>query len=111
MLVKAIGRFIRISPMKARQVADLLQGNDVEVALSKLTMINKRASYFIQKVLNSAINNAKQKGFSEDRLYISKIIIDKGPMWKRYRARAFGRAVMIRKRTSHIKIELDLKGD
>ncbi len=62
----------------------------------------------VAKVLNSAISNAKQKGLSEDQLYISKIVADQGPSWKRFRAAAFGRATGILKKTTHLTIELDL---
>jgi len=59
-------------------------------------------------VLDSAISNAKQKGLREDQLFISRIIANNGPMWKRYRAATFGRATEILKRTTHLTIELDL---
>lgn len=71
--------------------------------------ISKRAKPYISKVLVSAIANAKVKGFNPAQLYISKITADGGPMWKRFKAAAFGRAAKIRKRTSHITIELDIK--
>jgi large subunit ribosomal protein L22 len=109
MIVKAQGRFLRISSRKTRQVIDLIRGCDVNLALSILGNINKRPRVYIEKILKSAISNAKQKGMQPEQLYISKIVADEGPMWKRYRAAAFGRAVRIRKRTSHIKIELDIK--
>ena len=109
MIVNARGRFLRISPTKTRQVIDLIRGQDVTRALSILANTNKRPRYHVEKILKSAISNAKQKGLQEDQLFISKIVADEGPMWKRYRAAAFGRATMIRKRTSHINIELDLK--
>ena len=109
MLTKAQAKFLRISPLKTRQVIRLIQRKDVITALGILMGLNKRPCYFLKKLLQSAINNAKQKGFSPEKLYISKITADPGPMWKRYRAAAFGRATMIRKRTTHLKIELDVK--
>ena len=109
MIVQAKGSFLRISPRKTRQVTDLIKGQDVSRALSILSNVNQRPKYYIEKILKSAISNAKQKGLNEDQLYISKITADEGPMWKRFRAVAFGRAAKITKRTSHIKIELDLK--
>ncbi len=109
MIVKAESRFIRISPSKVRQVISLINGKEAEEALSILLNINKRAKEYLIKILKSAIANAKQKGFKSEQLYVSKAICNKGPIWKRYRAAAFGRATEIKKRTSHIRIELDLK--
>ena len=63
----------------------------------------------ISKVLNSAVDNAKQKGLMEDQLFISRIVADQGPSWKRFRAASFGRATPILKKTTHLTIELDLK--
>lgn len=111
MLVKASAKFIRISPTRLREVMDLIRGKDVITAEGILLNIDKRAKGYIQKVLKSAIGNAKIKGFNSDQLYISKIAADVGPIWKRFKAAAFGRATRIRKRTSHITIELDLKGN
>ena len=108
MISNAKGRFLRASPMKVRQVIDLIRGKDVLTSLVILTHVNKRCTLMITKVLHSAISNAKQKGLSEDQLYISRILADQGPMWKRYRAAAFGRATNILKRTTHLTIELDL---
>lgn len=105
---KAVARFVRISPYKVRKVAALIRGRDVNSALAILENTNKRAAIFLGRALKSAIASAKQTGkFKQDELYISKVIADDGPMLKRYRAAAFGRATMIRKRTSHISIELD----
>lgn len=109
MIVQANGRFLRISPRKARQVIDLIRGQDVNLALAILNNLNKRPTEHIQKILKSAISNAKQKGIQAEKLYISRIVADEGPMWKRFRAASFGRATRILKRTAHIKIELDLK--
>lgn len=109
MLAKAEVKFLRISPTKVRQVMDLIRNKDANVALSILNNINKRPKEFLIKILKSAIANAKVKGFNAGQLYISKIICNVGPSWKRFKAAAFGRAAPIRKRTSHIRIELDLK--
>lgn len=102
-------RFIRIAPRKARLVADVIRGKDIDFALSRLTFLNKRASDPLRKLLISAVNNAKAKGFNSEQLYISKINIDQGVMWKRFKAGSFGRAAPILRRTSHFNIELDLK--
>lgn len=109
MLVKASAKFIRISPSRLREVMDCVRGRNVAEAQGLLLNISKRAKGYIEKVLKSAIANAKVKGFNPGELYVSKIIADNGPIWKRFKAAAFGRASKIRKRTSHILIELDLK--
>jgi len=109
MIAKAECKFLRISPTKVRQVIDLIRGKDAGEALAILTNINKRPKEYLLKILNSAVSNAKVKGFSQDKLYISKAICNVGPSWKRFKAAAFGRASPILRRTSHIRIELDLK--
>ena len=108
MIAHAKGKFIRVAPAKVRQVIDLIRGKDVNSSLAVLTHTNKGSRDTIVKVLNSAVSNAKQKGLSEDQLFISKITADQGPSWKRYRAAAFGRATNILKKTTHLTIELDL---
>ena len=109
MIAQARGRFLRYSPMKVRQVIDLIRGRDVTSSLAILTQVPKGPTKTIKKILHSAISNAKQKGLVENQLFISRIIADSGPMWKRFRAAAFGRATPILKRTTHITIELDLR--
>lgn len=109
MIVKAEGKFLRISPRKVRQVIDLLRLKDVIEAENLLRNLNKRPKEYLIKMLRQAVANAKVKGFTPAQLYISKIVCDAGPIWKRYKAAAFGRAAPIKKRTAHIKIELDLK--
>jgi large subunit ribosomal protein L22 len=111
MIAKAEQRFIRISPVKVRQLVDLIRGKDITEAKSLLAIINKRAKENLIKILNQAVANAKIKGFNVQQLYISKIVCENGPAWKRYKAAAFGRAAPILRRTSHIKIELDLKNE
>lgn len=109
MLVKAQGKFIKLSPTKTRLVMDLIRNKDVIAAKAVLVNLDKRPKEFLIKLLKQAIANAKVKGFSESQLYISKVTCDNGPMWKRFKAAAFGRAQPILKRTAHIKIELDTK--
>jgi large subunit ribosomal protein L22 len=109
MIVKAEGKFLKTAPSKVRQVIALIQHKDVLQAKAVLLALNKRPKEYLIKILNSAIANAKVKGFNPEQLYISKAICNVGPAWKRYKAAAFGRAVPIKRRTSHIKIELDLK--
>jgi large subunit ribosomal protein L22 len=111
MFAKAISKYTRISPKKAILLTRLVNGMTVAEAHSFLRNINKRASYYIQNVLKSAFDNARKKdpSIKEEDLYISKIVADSGPMLKRYRAASMGRAVMIRRRTSHLTVHLDAK--
>ncbi|MDD2751804.1 MAG: 50S ribosomal protein L22 [Candidatus Omnitrophica bacterium] len=109
MIAKAESKFLRISPTKVRQVLELIRLKDVSEAESILFHLNKRPKEFLAKILKSAIANAKVKGFEAKQLYISRAICDVGPIWKRFKAGAFGRATPIKKRTAHILIELDVK--
>ena len=109
MIAKAEGKFLRLTPTKVRQVIDLIRHRDVLEAEAILINLNKRPKEYLIKLLKQAVANAKVKGFNPLQLYISKIICDGGPSWKGFKAAAFGRAVPIKKRTSHIRIELDLK--
>ena len=108
MEIKAGNRYIRISPRKARYVADVIRGKKVEDALNILAFIPRKASSIISKVVKSAIANAGQdESIDVDTLYIKKIFVDEGPTAKRFRPRAMGRATKIRKRTSHITVVLE----
>ena len=109
MIVKAEQKHVRVSPTKVRQVIDLIRDKDVPQALAIIGATNKRSSEYLIKILKSAVANAKVKGFNPEQLYISRIICNVGPVWKRFKAAAFGRAAPIKKRTAHIRIELDLK--
>ena len=103
-------RFVRISPRKARLVADLIRGKRSEEALNILIFTRKAAARILIKLLKSAIANATQKKTIDvDRLYVKKITVDQGPTMKRFTPRAMGRATTIRKRTSHIHMVLDEK--
>jgi len=86
-----------------------MRGKDVLQAQALLTNLNKGPCEYLIKILKQAVANAKVKGFNPDKLYISQILCNGGPSWKRFKAAAFGRAVPIKKRTSHIKIELELR--
>jgi large subunit ribosomal protein L22 len=109
MLIKAQGKFLRVSPPKVRQVLALIRQRGVLEAEAQLAALNKRPKEFLVKILKQAVANARVKGLDPQQLYISKAICNVGPSWKRYKAAAFGRAAPIKKRTCHIKIELDLK--
>ena len=108
MIAQAKGRHMRVSPVKIRQIIDLIRGKGVNTSLAILMHANKGSTKLVSKVLDSAVSNAKQKGLSEDQLFISKIHADQGPSWKRFRSAAFGRATGIQKKTTHLTIELDL---
>ena len=97
--------FARISPQKARLVADLIRGKSVDQALEILTFSNKKAAVLVKKVLESAIANAEHnEGADIDDLNVAKIFVDEGPTMKRIMARAKGRADRILKRSSHITV-------
>lgn len=107
MEVIAKARNIRISPRKVRLVIGLVRGMDVAKAAAQLGFIHKASARPVLKLLQSAIANAEHN-FKLDRgnLFIKSIVADGGPVMDRWRARAFGRAAPIRKRTSHITIIL-----
>ena len=109
MIAKAQLRYLRTSARKARFVIDPLRRKSVAQALLMLSTFNKRAALPVTKLVQSAVANAKHSDptLSEGRLIISRIVADEGPMWKRFRAAAMGRATRIRKRTCHITVELD----
>jgi large subunit ribosomal protein L22 len=101
----AILRYAHISPQKARLVADQVRGLPVGRALNVLTFSTKKAAGIVKKVLESAIANAENNhGADVDVLRVATICVDEGPVMKRIRARAKGRAARIFKRTSHIRV-------
>jgi large subunit ribosomal protein L22 len=105
--MRAIAKYVRIAPRKARLVADEVRGKSYPEADSILRFTNKRAAKIIGDVINSAASNAEHNdNIDPDELFVREIRVDEGPTIKRYRARAMGRATMIRKRTSHITVEL-----
>jgi large subunit ribosomal protein L22 len=105
MQVQAKLRFAKISPQKARLVADMIRGAPVEKALQILTYSNKKASDVVKKVLESAIANAENnEGADIDELKVKTIMVDEGPVQRRVMPRAKGRANRILKRTSHITV-------
>lgn len=107
MIIKALGKYLRISAFKVRPVVKLVKGKNVNAALPILKMTSKKGAGLIYKVLNSAIANAKNRGYDESKLFIANIKVNEGPTFKRFRSASFGRAVKIRKRTAHILVELD----
>ena len=96
-------KFVRMSPQKARLVADQVRGMKVDAAFNVLAFNNKRAAQLLKKVLESAVANAEHnEGADIDELRVSEVLVDEGPRHKRLSARARGRANRIIKRTSHI---------
>ncbi len=108
MEVRAVDKHIRLSPQKARIVADLVRGKAVSEAVSILEYTPKSASRYIFKLINSAVaNSSNTEGIDVDTLFVKEIFVDQGPTLKRFRARAMGRGTRILKRTCHITVILD----
>ena len=105
MEAKAIARYVRVSPRKARIVVDQVRGKDV-IAAQEILAFNERAiSEVVAKVVNSAAANAQDRfGLRPESLVIKAAYVDEGPTMKRFRPRAKGAASKIRKRTSHITV-------
>ena len=105
--MRAVAKYVRIAPRKARLVADEVRGKSYPEAVSILRFTNKKAAKMVGDVIDSAAANAEHNLDADpDELFVREIRVDEGPTIKRYRARAMGRATMIRKRTSHITVEL-----
>lgn len=105
MQVSATHRYARISPQKARLVADLIRGKSAEAAVNMLAFSDKKAGELVKKVLDSAIANAENnEGADIDTLKVVAVYVDEGPRMKRMSARAKGRGNRIVKRLSHITV-------
>lgn len=105
--VRATARYVRVSPYKARQIADLIRGKDLEDARYITGFSTRGAARVVEKVLESAVANAENnQGLRADDLVVVSCYVDEGPTLKRWRPRAMGRATRIRKRTSHITVVL-----
>jgi large subunit ribosomal protein L22 len=105
---KAILRYARVSPRKARRIASLIKGKRAGDALANLNFLPHSSARIIAKVLKSAIANAEQKKVADpESMKIAKVFVDQGPMMKRIMPRAMGRADIIKKRTSHITLILE----
>lgn len=102
---RAILRFVRVAPRKAKPVIDMIRGRHVPTALAILKHTPRHAARVVEKIVRSAVANAelKEMGDSES-MVISKAFVDCGPTYKRVRARSMGRANAIQKRTSHITV-------
>jgi len=110
MEAKAQARYVRVTPMKARRVVDLIRGKQAGEAVAVLEFAPQAASETVLKVVQSAIANARVKAdrasepFDERTLVVQAAYVDEGPTMKRFRPRAQGRAYRINKRTSHITV-------
>ena len=110
MEAKAQVRYLRMSPMKARRVVDLIRGKSTAEALDILRFAPQAASEPVLKLVESAIANARVKAdqtgerFDERELVVSAAYVDEGPTMKRFQPRAQGRAFQIKKRTSHVTV-------
>jgi large subunit ribosomal protein L22 len=101
----AVARFVRVTPMKARRVVDLVRGLGVDDALATLKFAPQAAAATVYKVVDSAAANAEgTEHLSRADLVVAKVLVDEGPTLKRHRPRAQGRATRIDKRTSHITV-------
>lgn len=110
MEVKASLKYARVGAQKARLVADLVRGKDVNEAVKTLTFLNKKTALMVKKLIESAVANAEYKKVMDvDNLYVKTIWVDQGPVLKRFRPRAQGRAFGVRKKTSHINVVLEEK--
>ena len=101
-------RYLRVTPRKARIIANMIRGKSVTTAVHSLRFLNKSGAREIFKLLVSAIANAehKDRGVDVDNLVVRTITVDEGPTLRRWRPRAQGRATRVEKKTSHIFLEL-----
>ncbi len=107
MEVRAVAKYVRISPQKVRLISDAIKGKPVEKALATIKFMPQKAAGIVEKVLQSAVANADQiADIDIDDLIVGNLISDCGPSLKRFRARARGRGTRIIKRTSHVTVIL-----
>ncbi|VFQ43452.1 50S ribosomal protein L22 [Desulfoluna butyratoxydans] len=105
MEVKAVARYVRISPQKVRKIIGAVKGKPVESGINSLKFMPQKAAAIVEKTLRSAVANADHNNeLDVDALFIKNITVDQGPSLKRFRARARGRGSRILKKTSHITV-------
>ena len=110
MEAKAVAKYIRISPRKARQVVDLIRGKSVAEAYAILKFTPNKGAELVEKVLKSAVANAENNfDLDVEDLYVSEAYVNEGPTLKRFRPRAKGSASPTNKRTSHITVVVSVK--
>lgn len=101
---KAIAKYLHIGPRKLRVVIDAIRWQSTDRAFNILSMIKKKGARMAEKVLKSAVANAKDTGLDENRLYVAEVRADGGPVMKRFMSRSMGRADKILKRMSHLSV-------
>lgn len=107
MEAKAVAKYVRMSPIKLKPIADLVRGKDLNEALNILKFTPGKGSEIVEKVVQSAAANAENNfDMNPDNLYVAEISANQGPTMKRFRAGAQGRASMILKRSSHVVVTL-----
>ena len=105
--VKAVLKFVRISPQKVRKLVDAVKGKPAEAAIDMLKFMPQKAAGIVEKIVRSAVANADQNtSIDVDDLIVSNLLVDQGPSLKRFKARARGRGARILKRTAHITVVL-----
>jgi large subunit ribosomal protein L22 len=108
--MKAMLRYLRVTPRKTRLVANLVRGKNVNEAIGILQFTRRSASEPLRKLIESAIANAEAQNADPDRLFVKTIYVNEGPTLKRFMPRAMGRATRINKRTSHVTCVLGVRG-
>lgn len=106
MEAKAVAKYVRMSPIKLKPVADLVRGKDVNEALTILKFTPGKGAEIVEKVVQSALANADVKEMDTDNLYVAEVYANQGPTMKRWRAGSQGRASIILKRSSHVGVTL-----
>ena len=105
-VVRALTKHLRIAPRKMRLVIDTIRRQPAQEAVGILMLLKKKGAKLAVKTLKSAIANAKNLGLNENRLYVSNVRADGGPVFKRFLTRSMGRADKILKRTTHLTVEV-----
>jgi len=105
MEARAVAKYVKMSPLKVRRVAQMIRGQRVSEAQAMLKFTPTRAARVLEKVLNSAVANAENNlELDRDELVVARAYVDKGPSMKRMQPRARGRADILTKRSSHVTV-------
>jgi large subunit ribosomal protein L22 len=111
MEAKATAKYIRVAPRKMRRSVDLIRGRHVDDARRILRLSALGPNRTLSKVLESAVANAEQAQAIAENLVVARVWVDEGPTLRRYRPRAFGRATGITRRTSHVTVVVETRGE
>jgi large subunit ribosomal protein L22 len=111
MEAKATAKYLRVAPRKMRRSVDLIRGRHVDDARRILRLSPLGPNRTLSKVLDSAVSNAEQRQAIPENLVVARAWVDEGPTLRRYRPRAFGRATGIRRRTSHVTVVVETRGE